>query len=226
MLQKPLGISVVGGIMGEGRSDANARVGRRGASGSDKVRRQRLAFIPPVVEAAVWRAASESGNRGLLLMLTKYFLRPSQLVGATLHDDQLVVNGFKSPLPVDPNDVAVLRQWLERRRRPNSPQAIRNILRTMRPKVVKILTDGDSDTDWELLVNCGITSLRMLAKEHYAAARGFDERLYSNALHDQFSNPSESLRWLSTETRQRLNGAALEVMEAVRKVQMQLEELD
>jgi len=205
--------------MGEGSSAAWVNLGKQASRGSDKLRSAKLAILPPQAERELWRTADARGHKALLLLLVKYYLRPEQIVTATLEGCGLVVCGFERKIQIDPVDVDVIRSWLKRKRRPRSAQAIRNVLGSLTKEVVLALQENEPDTDWHQLLDIGVTSLRRLARERLAEACDFEEASYCELVHDEEADPFDNLRWLSRLARQTLQQAAQEVVEQIKKEQ-------
>lgn len=207
--------------MGEGTSEAVTRAGWR-RRGSDKDRRRHLGVIPPVVENALVAAATRSGQMGLVLLLTRYYLRPEQLVRARLTEEGLVVPGFAKPIFVDECHREVLGEWLARRRRAHSAQAVRDTLGRLRKAVVADLERQEGDrwpTDWDALVDVGVVALRRLAAERLAEACGFEEAVYHELVHDARADPYAVLRVLSGPARRAIGSGADALVEEIRRAQ-------
>jgi len=196
--------------MGEGTSEAAGRSDAR-RRGSDKDRRRYLAVVPPVVAQALIAVAKRQGQLGLILLLTKYYLRPEQAAGARLEDAGLVAAGFERPIPVADADRADIAKWLAKKRRAHSAQAVRDVLGRMRRDVVAELSSTVSatwPTAWDELVDLGVVSLRRFAAERHAVGCRYEEAAYRELLHDSEADPYEVLRYLSTPARQMIASAA------------------
>lgn len=214
--------------MGEGTSAMwlSGNSGRQ--RGSDKDRSRRLAILPPVATAALWQVAGQCHQHALVLLLTKYFLRPEQLVSARLEDEGLMVAGFTRPLRLDPADREVLAEWLSRPRRPRSAQAVYNVVsKTLRPALVKALTEHNRATgqvpDWDRLLDLGVGTLRQMARECHGEAAGYEEATYRELLHEEDADPDETLRSLSTRSRRILANAAASVVAEIETARQRLE---
>ncbi len=205
--------------MGEGTSAAWVKAPKPTRSGSQKLRRNRLIEIPPEAENALFDVATEIGARPVLLLLTKYFLRPEQLVGCKLADDGLSVDGFTQPIPIDDDDRDEIVSWLSKARRVHSAEALRNLIGDLRKKTVKRLEGSEESaersSDWAGLLDVGVVALRRLAAERHAEACGFAEELYRDLLHEETADPYEVLRHLSRPARQILARAAHGVLEEI-----------
>ncbi|MCL4552877.1 MAG: hypothetical protein M1305_04910, partial [Candidatus Marsarchaeota archaeon] len=206
--------------MGEGSSAAWVNLSKKSSRGSDKLRRTKLAILPPQAERELWRVAEARGQRALLLLLTKYFLRPEQIATAAVESCTLVALGFERGIRIDATDAEVIRSWLQRKRRPRSAQAIRNALGNLAKVVVLNLEKNEPETDWRQLLDIGVTSLRRLARERFAEACSFEEASYCELVHDEEADPFDNLRWLSRPARQILQQGAHDVVEQIKMEQM------
>jgi hypothetical protein len=213
--------------MGEGTSAAwtHARGNKTGRS--DKRRRTRILELPPQAERALFEVAEETGQLAPVVLLTKYYLSPEQVVSCELSNGGLAVPGFELPLSVDPADREVLASWLSRRRRARSAQAIRNLLGDLREKVIARLEHEDRlagrCVDWATLLDIGVVALRRMAAERHAEACGFEESVYRELLHDETADPHEVLHRLSRPARRILAGAAEAIVVEVVAARKRLE---
>ena len=207
--------------MGEGSSAAWVNSPKRVGGGSDKIRHTKLAILPPQAEKELWHAADRLGQRALILLLTKYYLRPEQITSAIVEDCSLIVNGFERGIAVDPTDVDLVRAWLERKRRPRSAPAIRNLLASLKRQVAENLAASNKElgayTDWLHLLDIGVVTIRRLARERHAEASNFEEATYCELLHDEDADPFDNLRWQSEVARRTLARAAQEIVSEIKE---------
>lgn len=202
--------------MGEGSSASWVYLSKKFPQGSDKLRRTKLAILPPQAERELWAVAGSYGQRALLLLLVKYYLRPEQIANADMESNTLVALGFERGIRIDAADAEVIRSWLGRSRRPRSAQAIRNVLGNLAEAVVLNLGKVEPETDWRQLLDIGVTSLRRLARERFAGASNFEEASYCELVHDEGADPFDNLRLLSSPTRKIIQQAAEEVIEQIK----------
>ena len=207
--------------MGEGSSAAWVNSPNRVGVGSDKIRRTKLAILPPQAEKELWYAADRLGQRALILLLTKYYLRPEQITSARVENCSLIVDGFERSIAVDPADVDLVRAWLERKRRPRSAPAIRNLLASLKRQVAANLEASNKElgayTDWLHLLDIGVVAIRRLARERHAEASNFEEAAYCELLHDEDADPFDNLRWQSGVARRTLARAAQEIVSEIKE---------
>ncbi len=202
--------------MGEGTSAAWVGISKHSSRGSDKDRHRQLAILPPQVEDALWQVAAARGQLALILLLTKYYLRPEQIVSARLDPDGLIVAGFDRPIGIDPADNDVIGKWLSLKRRPRTAQAVRNALSALRSPVLSNLEAQnhltDASTDWQGLLDIGIVALRRFARERHAESSNYEEAVYCELLHDEDADPYDNFRWLSRTARHTLAEASRQVV--------------
>ncbi len=212
--------------MGEGTSTAWVNSSKRSSRGSDKDRRRELATLPPQVEEALWQVASERGQLALILLLTKYYLRPEQIVSARLDADGLIVTGFDLPIGIDPTDKAVIDTWLSRKRRPHTAQAVRNVLSALRSPVVSRLEEQNqitgASTDWKELLDIGIGALRRFARERHAETSNYEEAIYCELLHNEDADPYDNLRLLSPTARCILTEASRQLVAEIEQAKKRM----
>jgi succinate dehydrogenase flavin-adding protein (antitoxin of CptAB toxin-antitoxin module) len=180
-----------------------------------------LAILPPQVEDVLWQVATERGQLALILLLTKYYLRPKQIVSARLGPDGLIVTGFDRPIGIDPSDNDVVGEWLSRKRRPRTAQAVRNALSALRSPVVSELEVQNhltgASTDWQELLDIGIGALRRFARERHAETSNYEEAVYCDLLHNEDADPYDNLRWLSQTARRILTQASRQVVVEIKQ---------
>lgn len=214
--------------MGEGTSAAWQRAPKHAKAGSDKRTRNRLVELLLEAERALFDVATNYNARAPLLLLTKYYFRSEQIVDCKLTITGLIVDGLSQPIRIADEDRAELSSWLSTAHRVHSAQAVRNLIATLRKKVVARLEEsqeaGATSSDWAGLLDVGVVALRRMSAERHAEACEFKEEVYRELLHDETANPYDVLRHLSRPARQILASAALAVLEEIREARERLEE--
>ncbi len=198
--------------MGEGTSAAHV-ASRRYRRGSDKDRGCRLPVIPPQVEEALVTVARRKGQLGLIVLMTKYYLRPDQIGAAQVVPEGILVSGFDRPIGLDSIDRELVGEWLGRRRRARSAQAVRDVLGRLRKATIAELTARPPQTtgwptDWAELIDVGVVALRRLATERHAESCDYEEAVYRERLHEAGADPYAVRRYLSRPARQSIGRAA------------------
>jgi hypothetical protein len=161
---------------------------------------------PTVARTTLWQAARELDSTGLLLLLTKYYLTPEQVVGVQLVEDQVLFSESAELLRVTGDDFEVIVHWLRKSRRPRTARGIRDYLRrVLQPRVHDLL--AELDMSWRCYLTIGIRDLRRYARECLASAAILDEGTYREMLHDEAADSDDTLRFLTIRSRSIINGA-------------------
>ncbi len=193
---------------------------RTSAGRAGKDRREGIIELPSLVHSRLYAVARAAGQEALVVLIVDYYLRPKDLVRATLAAEGLVVPGFGSPLLVPDDDRELLDEWLGRRSRPRSAAAVYNVLRRLRDDLVGDLANleesGGPRSPWRDDLRLGVGELRRLARERFVGVGRGDEAVYQELCHDQRARAGEQRLRLCATTREALAAALAEQAERLR----------
>jgi hypothetical protein len=172
-----------------------------------------LYLLPSKAEELLWPVGERLNQLGLLLLLVKYMLRPEQAVTASVEEDGLHVEGFEKAVLLEAKDRPAVEEWLGRRRRPRSAQAVRNVLSVrLKPALVAALEahqEGTGDwTGWRIRLRPGVKELRRTGFELNAEAGDHDESTHRELVHSEDADVDDTLRMLTRRARRILEEAA------------------
>ncbi|MHB8247107.1 MAG: hypothetical protein ACYDGN_17530 [Acidimicrobiales bacterium] len=172
-----------------------------------------LYMLPSRAEELLWPVAERINQFGLVLLLAKYMLSPGQAVTASVGEDGLHVEGFDEPLVLEPEDRPGVEEWLGRRKRSHSAQAVRNVLSAkLKPALVVALAAHQARTGdwtgWRIRLRPGVKELRRTGIELNAEAGGHDESTHRELMHSQDADVDDTLRMLTRRARRVLGQAA------------------